>query len=432
MTNKEKVVLVKFGFTRREEEEKDKRRAGILPVGATALGAGALATAYGLGSDKQIQDVLRIAKDYNPDAYRSAKIPGALPPNTSELQYYQKILTPAAQLTPFGKPVGSLLSAIRTSPQLMGRVPIVDLKKLSEGEGVSSDIAKRLNKTPIGEFLQSGFGTAPYMLASPKQKETAGLTIEKNLKELEKLKGLDSNPDIEDKIKALLEENEYFNMFKKAPNSAGGGGAQHYAMFARGAVPSYMHMMKAHHKNRLVPAELLEKINDPQKGSPVKYSDWMARKLEEYTSKTTGDTINPYEFSLDFMDNDKQVKFMQDFHASLDPEVQKYRLATEDLPDERYVSQTKNYLPKGVAFANVRNKLKDFGIIAGSSGLGGLAGHSLYKALTEDDEESTLGASLSSAAGMGLGGVAGYLSRTEEGKRQINNLISKITSRMNS
>jgi len=431
---------------KKKKEKEDRRRAGYLPLGATALGAGALAGAYGLGSDSKIEAVLKRVRDYKTDAFRSASKPGALPENMSELQYYQNILAPAAQLTPFGVPVGELLSKIRTSPHLMGNRPIVDINKLSEGDGSLAKVVRYLSQNedgelgPISNFLQKGFNSSRYMLASSDQKEKAESTIASNLKEIEKLKHFSKAPgiseedmqDYADKLKELQEENDYFKLFQRAPNSAGSSGAQHYAMFASGAVPAYAHMMKAHHKDRLVPNELLEKLNDPQKGVPVKYSDWMGRKLEDFVAKRTRDRINPFEFSLNFMSNDDQTKLMQEFHESLPPELQKYRLATEDLNDDAYVSQTGNYLPKGEAFAKFRNALKDVGIVAGASGVGGLAGNSLYNALTDDDEESLLGSSLSTAAGMGLGGAAGYWSRTAGGKQKINDALTQLMSNFSS
>lgn len=101
------------------EEEKRKRRTpwqGIgLGGGLGLAGAASLGTAYGLASDKQIGRVRQAIQDYKPEAFTQ----GQLPPNHTGLTYYQKTMSPAAQLRPFGQPVGSALAALRSSPAAM-------------------------------------------------------------------------------------------------------------------------------------------------------------------------------------------------------------------------------------------------------------------------------------------------------------------------
>jgi hypothetical protein len=84
-------------------------------AGAGALGAGGLGAAYGLGSDEQIARVLDAARQYDPKAFTEGK----LPPNYTGLTYYQKLLSPGAQLKPFGIPVGELMVKLRSSPAVM-------------------------------------------------------------------------------------------------------------------------------------------------------------------------------------------------------------------------------------------------------------------------------------------------------------------------
>jgi hypothetical protein len=84
-------------------------------AGAGALGAGGLGAAHGLGSDEQIARVLDAARQYDPKAFTEGK----LPPNYTGLTYYEKLLSPGAQLKPFGIPVGELLVKLRSSPAIM-------------------------------------------------------------------------------------------------------------------------------------------------------------------------------------------------------------------------------------------------------------------------------------------------------------------------
>lgn len=85
---------------------------------AGTLGAGALTAtglAHGIASDAQAKLVTDAATNYNPRAFTH----GELPPNQTGLTYYQNTLSPAAQLRPFGQPVGEALVKIRSSPKIM-------------------------------------------------------------------------------------------------------------------------------------------------------------------------------------------------------------------------------------------------------------------------------------------------------------------------
>jgi Helicase conserved C-terminal domain/SNF2-related domain len=80
-------------------------------------GAGALSSglAYGMANDQQISNVREAIKNYDPNSFNT----GAFPENHTGLTYYEKTLAPAAQLKPFGTPVGELLVKLRSSPAIM-------------------------------------------------------------------------------------------------------------------------------------------------------------------------------------------------------------------------------------------------------------------------------------------------------------------------
>jgi len=104
-------------------------------AGLGAAGAGGLGTAYGLGSDKQIQRVIDAANSYDPAVFTEGK----LPPNQTGLTYYQKMLSPGAQLKPFGIPVGELLVKLRSSPEIMKALGTREalLPTLAEQRGIN-------------------------------------------------------------------------------------------------------------------------------------------------------------------------------------------------------------------------------------------------------------------------------------------------------
>lgn len=101
------------------EEAKRKRKTpwqGIgLGAGLGLAGGAALGGAYGLVSDQEVGRVRKSVADYKPEAFTQ----GQLPPNQTGLTHYQSLLSPAAQLKPFGRPVGDAMVAIRSNPALM-------------------------------------------------------------------------------------------------------------------------------------------------------------------------------------------------------------------------------------------------------------------------------------------------------------------------
>jgi len=322
-----------------------------------------------MASDSEVNRVLTAANEYDPRVFTDPA--NHLPKNQTGLTYYQKTLSPGAQLKPFGVPAGDYMTAIRSSKKLMGSEPIFDIEKATQQGGIKGTLAGMIGKdTNLGKFMQKGLNLPSYGLYTKDQQE--GLS-----------------------------------------------GRQHYNMFSKGPVPAYIHQMKAKFPNTAVPTEF---------GAPegTKYTDWMGRKLEDFVATKTGQRINPYEFTTKFMPHEDQVKLMEEFHASLPEDVQKWRIATED-PGPGYATQSSNYLPKAKSVATARNRLKDIGYTAGGAGVGGLGGHYLYRALTDDDDESWLGNTLSTGAGMGLGGAAGYLA-TPHGRSLLTSMMEKLQS----
>lgn len=325
-------------FATRKKEKEDKRRAGIAPWAATALGAGALGTAYGLASDSEMENAIQ--------AFRKFEKP--LGPNDTLLTRYAESMSPSANLKPFGVPVSELMPKIRAQGWLMGNEPLAP----AGGEGgMWQGLASYLGEdNPVTGFLRKGLGHVGY--------ETD--TLEK-----------------------------YH------------GARGHYGAFAKGPVAAYAHFLRDGHRNKL------------------------KLPFDQFIRDRTAGALFPDEIDTAYMSVPKQTKLLQDFHESLSPELQAFKVQQETgNMGEMFRKNTDNYRPIVENVNKGRNKLKDLGIVAGSSGLGGLAGHSLYRALTKDDEESNLGASLSTAAGMGLGGLGAYYYGTSKGRDQLNKLMS--------
>lgn len=102
-----------------DPEEKRRRRQKVttpkVGIGLGLGAAGAYGLAQGLASDTQANRVTDAANNYNPRAFTH----GELPPNQTGLTYYQNTLSPAAQLKPFGQPVGDALVQVRADPDIM-------------------------------------------------------------------------------------------------------------------------------------------------------------------------------------------------------------------------------------------------------------------------------------------------------------------------
>ena len=68
-----------------------------------------------MASDRQIANLRQAISGYKPEVPTQVQ----LPPNRTVLTHYQSTMSPAAQLKPFGIPVGQALVKIRSDPNLM-------------------------------------------------------------------------------------------------------------------------------------------------------------------------------------------------------------------------------------------------------------------------------------------------------------------------
>lgn len=168
-------------FTGPQSDEDEQRRPRRTPWQGIGLGTGlgllggtALGGAYGLASDQEVSRVRKSVADYKPEAFTQ----GQIPPNHTGLTYYERLLSPAAQLKPFGQPVGSALVAIRSSPAAMKALgtEAYALKTPAEQFGVSGtahynmfangpvpayahQVKARLASTPVDPSLGAPAGT---------------------------------------------------------------------------------------------------------------------------------------------------------------------------------------------------------------------------------------------------------------------------------
>jgi len=103
-----------------DEEEEKKKRPQRMPgwlLPTAGVGVAGLGLGHGIASDAQADAVRRAAASYDPRAFTDPA--NHLPKGHTGHTYYEKILSPAAQLTPFGRPVGDYLVNIRSSPDMM-------------------------------------------------------------------------------------------------------------------------------------------------------------------------------------------------------------------------------------------------------------------------------------------------------------------------
>jgi hypothetical protein len=128
-----------------EETRNRKSQRSSMPWLGVGLGAGA-AGAYGLSqgiaSDAQSNRLSSAIANYSPRAFTHKE----LPPNQTGLTYYHNTMSPAAQLKPFGTPVGDAMVKVRSDPDIMeslGTLPYM-LKTKAEQTGVSGAVHYRM------------------------------------------------------------------------------------------------------------------------------------------------------------------------------------------------------------------------------------------------------------------------------------------------
>lgn len=358
-------------LTRRKKpkEEDDKRRAGFLPWAATGLGAATLGAGYGLGSDEAWETALSAL-----DSMKEHGDAGIAPEGSTILQHYAKTMSPAAGLGFLGYPATRIVPNFRQLGWAMGDTPLAATGP-DAPNGIAERIANRLgDDNPIANFMRKGLG-----------QPSAHIT------------------------------NDTMNRAAQA----------HYEAFADGPIPGYAHMLRGYEGHRPVSAELAG-------GVPRTHGEYFGPRFDNFIADYTrgqsgnGAMLLPNEFNLDYMPIEEQGNLLDQWTASLSPEelAELQRIETDQMRSLGY----NNYKPMVEKMDKLRRKLKDIGITAGGAGVGGLAGSSLYRALTDDDEESWLGHAGSTAAGMGLGGAAGYFGGTAGGRAKIKSVIDKLMS----
>ena len=260
------------------------------------------------------------------------------------------------------------------------------------------------NAFTTGVFPENHTGLTYYekTLAPAAQLKPFGTPVSKLLVKLR------SSPAV---MKALGTE-DY--ALKSRADQQGLSGLVHYNSFANGLVPAYIHQMKAQLSSEPVPESLAP--------AGTLYSNWMGRKLEDFTEKQVGQRINPYEITQGFMSNDQQEQLMKDFNKSLTPEEQQYRAKTENY-GPRYAKQMGKYLPRAKTFLDLRDNLKNVGVVGVGAGAGGAAGHYLMR---NRKNKSPLGYWASVLGGTGLGGAASYLGGTEPGQKHLAQIVQAL------
>jgi hypothetical protein len=411
-------------LARRKKEEEDRRRVGLLPLMATGVGAGALGTAYGMGSDTQIRDAMENIQELS----RVYKDPQQLPADTTMLQFYARKMSPLAALRPWGVEASQLWPRGRQQGWITGARPLAP-----KSPPVRWEPEIRMMQTKIEDTLkQLGAEGLPSAQKIQLQRQLSDAQTRLRTLQSHTRMGSPYNP-FQLAAKALGEEHDVTKFLRGGVGQPGAhidtpaklrGAQAHYEAFAKGPIPGYAHMLEGYEGHR--------PVKDPTlvKDRPSTHGAYFGPKFDKFVADKTnamGGLILPDEFNLEFMGQDKQTQLLRDWIASLTPaeQIELRKLETDQMRSLGH----ENYRPIIEAVSKVRDKLKDIGFTAGGAGLGGLAGHSLYRALTPDDEERWLGATLSSGAGLGLGGLTGYLAGTPHGRELVQNLVSKLTKR---
>jgi|GEM_PF-4439114 len=359
------------------EEDEEKQPKGGLPgwvLGAGGLGAASLGTAYGIGSDKQVNNAVA--------GFRRMNEP--LRPNTTLLTQYSDSMAHAAGLNPFGMSAGNLMTKIRSQPWIMGKKPLAPAGDKDGGflqgvagflgEGTTDPKTKKFKPNPITSFLRQGVGIPGYTTDTPELQA---------------------------------------------------GAKAHYGSFAQGPIASVSHMMRGPRSGY--------KIEDPALtgGEPMTYKQYFGPRFEKYIRARTKNQLLPNEITTDYLPIEEQTKWLQDFHASLNPaeQAEKTRIETGKMSNLRSAN-TENYRPVVENMAKIREKMKMFGYTAGGAALGGAAGHYLHKLFGEEDEEGNGGWGRTAAqlGGAGLGGAAGFFGGTEQGRAMLQRLINGTKS----
>jgi len=179
----------------------------------------------------------------------------------------------------------------------------------------------------------------------------------------------------------------------------------HYRQFDRGPIQAYSHQ--------------LDVTGTPVGPDNTPYSAYMRphfqaawRKFLDKELPGTDSWITPNDIDQRSVPHEKQLQFMQEFHAGLPDDVRKIKTDIENTPGSARVSQMGNYLRPTQAFVQARDTLKSTGMIAGGAAAGGFLGHYLHRAFAgpppKRGPQESWSHRLATVGGAGLGGLAGY------------------------
>jgi len=228
-------------------------------------------------------------------------------------------------------------------------------------------------------------------------------------------------------------------MFKVDPKNAVNNpglwayGQSHYNAFDTGPIAAYHHMLH--------PAKFMNnpKLNVVQDAQPEQsYPDYMLPKFNkafrEFVDKELpgpeAKSLEPHDVTTAFIPHDKQMQFLRDFGTSLSPQDQAIRAERENSPITGLKSNINKYGPITKSVLDVRDKLKTLGVTAGGAALGGALTHYLQNASADKNKKrSPLTQSLTTLAGTGLGGAAGFFGGTEQGQNMVKNLLARLGSK---
>lgn len=101
---------------RRKTKKKNNNLLTTAAGGTAAAGAGLYGIAHAMASQNDVDVVRAARKDLIPGAFLDNSL---LPPNETGLTHYQKALTGAANLSPFGIPIKNWMAAIRSDRDLL-------------------------------------------------------------------------------------------------------------------------------------------------------------------------------------------------------------------------------------------------------------------------------------------------------------------------
>ena len=393
----------------------DTRTPGILPWLAAGLGLGATGAAHGMGSDKQWEAAVKGMNDM------AASTPATLPINTTSLQHYANNMSPAASLTPWGIPISTFVPTARRQSWLMGNKPLAPAvdPEVTEAEALAPHMKADPTEAPLGV----NYAGEPIV---PGENEDSTLS---HLLAGRPSSAVAHNLDEDNPLVGFLREGVGQADAAIDNPLAARAAAAHYEAFAKGPIPGYAHMLRGYEGGYA----LDPKLTGTKPGeTPPTHKEYFGPKFEEFiknkTMATNGSFLLSDEINQDYMPPEEQTKLLQEWTASLSP--------AERIELDRVESPANSPLGGGnYQFAvdggnMLRDKLKDVGVTAGGAGLGGLAGHGLYKYLTDDDEESWMGNTAATGAGLGLGGLAGYFGGTEHGRATVQRLVEALSKRM--